>query len=93
MALLIDKDGKETVGGIVAIRNAFVEASGGKLVCLDCTMGYDHSNGANGQKLTFSGRWADDGTPFITTVTAPPGLALAPYARMVARELIEKGKG
>lgn len=93
MALVIDSDGKETVGGIVAIRNAFVEASGGKLVCLDCRMEYDHANGANGQKLTFTGRWADDGTPYETAAHVPPGLALAPYARAAARELIEKGKG
>lgn len=92
MALLIDKDGKETVGGIQAIRNAFVEASDRKLVCLDCTMQYDHSKGSNGQKLTFSGRWADDGTPFHVTEYVPPGIALAPHARAAARELIEKGK-
>lgn len=93
MALVIDSDGKETVGGIVHVRNAFVEASAGKLTCLDCRMEYDHARGANGQKLTFIGRWCDDGTPFEVIEHVPPGVALAPHARAAARELIEKGKG
>lgn len=93
MALVIDSDGKETVGGIVAIRTAFVTASDGKLVCLDCRMEYDHSHGPNGQKLTFTGRWADDGSTYTVTEFVPPGAAAGVHARMAARTLIEKGKG
>ena len=92
MALVIDKDGKETSGGIVSIRNAFVEASGGKLVCLDCTMTYDHTQAPNGQLLKFTGRWAADGSPFELSENVPPGGAAASHARAVARELVEKGK-
>jgi hypothetical protein len=92
MALVIDKDGKETYGGIVAIRNAFVEASEGKLVCLDCTMSYDHSQAPNGQLLKFSGRWVADGSTFEVSKYVPPGGAAASHARAAARELIE-GKG
>lgn len=93
MALVTDKDGKETIGGIVAIRTAFVEAGGGKLFCLDCTMGYDHSETANGQVLTFSGYWSgDQARPFHVTAYVPPGEAIAAHARAAARELIE-GKG
>lgn len=88
MALVTDSDGKETVGGIVAIRNAFKEAGGGALVCLDCTLGYDHGHGANAQVLTFSGRWAVDGTPFRAEQIVPPGEMPAPHARAAARELL-----
>jgi len=94
MAIVTDADGKETVGGIVALRNAFVEAAGGKLVCLDCSLGYDHSQAPNGQLLTFSGYWAGDRTkPFHVTEYVPPGVAAAPHARAAARELIESQQG
>lgn len=90
MALVIDKDGKETHGGIVSIRTAFVEASEGKLVCMDCTMTYDHSQAPNGQMLTFDGYWSGDQTkPFHVTAYVPPGDAAAAYARAAARELVE----
>lgn len=92
MAIVIDADGKETVGGIVAIRNAFVEASGGKLTCTDARMGYDHTHGANGQRLTFIGRWGD-GTAFEVSHYVPPHAPLAPHARAAAREIIEGRKG
>ncbi len=92
MALVEDKDGKETVGGIVALRTAFVEAGEGKLICTDARMNYDHTHGANGQKLTFSGRWKD-GTPFEVTEYVPPHAAAARHARRAARMLVKsKGK-
>jgi hypothetical protein len=91
MALVTDKDGKETVGGIVAIRTAFVEAGEGNLICLDCKMSYDHSQAPNGQILVFEGRFTD-GTAFRVTQYVPPGEATAAHARAAARELIE-GKG
>jgi hypothetical protein len=92
MAIVTEKDGTETVGGIVAIRTAFVEAGGGKLVCLDCTLGYDHSQAPNGQLLTFSGYWSGDQTkPFRITAYVPPNEAAASHARAAARELIQKG--
>jgi hypothetical protein len=91
MALLIDADGKETAGGIVAVRDAFVAAADGKLVCLDARMSYDHSQGPNAQVLEFSGRWAADGKPFaVKSDPIPPGGALAAQARALARKLIEQ---
>lgn len=91
MALVTEKDGKETAGGIAAIRDAFQSASDGKLVCLDARMSYDHGDGPDKQVLRFIGRWAVDGKPFDITDTAPAGAPLAPLARAMARELIEKG--
>lgn len=91
MAIVTEKDGKETTGGIAAIRDAFQSASDGKLVCLDARMVYDHTAGPDGQRLTFIGRWAVDGKPFVVTDACPAGAPLAPLARAMARELIEKG--
>jgi hypothetical protein len=92
MALVIEKDGKETTGGIAAIRDAFQSASDGKLVCLNARMGYDHSDGPDRQVLRFIGRWAADGKTFDIEETVPAGFPLAPYARAMARELIEAGE-
>lgn len=90
MALLIDADGKETAGGIVAIRDAFLAAADGKLVCLDARMGYDHSAEPNAQVLEFSGRWAVDGKAFaVKSDPIPAGGPLAAHARALARQLIE----
>lgn len=90
MALVANRDGSETAGGMAAIRDAFVAASEGKLVCLDATMGYDHSAGPNAQVLTFKGRYAADGREFaVTSNPILPGAALAAVARSMARKLIE----
>lgn len=88
MALVTEKDGKETIGGIAAIRDAFQTASDGKLVCLDARMDYDHSEGPDRQRLRFIGKWTADGRPFDITGTAPAGAPLAPLARAMARELL-----
>lgn len=88
MALVTERDGKETSGGIAAIRDAFQTASDGKLVCLDARMDYDHSAGPDRQRLRFIGRWAVDGKPFDVTDTCPAGAPLAPFARAMARELL-----
>lgn len=87
MALLIDADGKETVGGIMAIRDAFQDASGNKLACSKSTM--RHGIG-DSQILAFSGVWCADGRPFTVEEELPPGAPLAAHARRMARELIEK---
>lgn len=89
MAIVTERDGKETVGGIAAIRDAFVAASDGKLVCLDARMGYDHDVVRDRQMLRFIGRWAADGKPFDVIDYAPAGAPLAPLARAMAREMIE----
>jgi len=92
MAIVIDADGKETAGGIAAIRDAFVMSARGKLVVLDARMSYDHSNGANGQVLEFAGRYAADGTPFaVKSDPIPAGTPLAPHARAMARKLVGHG--
>lgn len=91
MAIVTEKDGTETVGGIVAIRDAFQAVGKGQLHCLECSMAYDHSRGPNGQALSFTGRWSD-GTPFHVTHYVPPGAQLAAHARAAARELLEQGK-
>lgn len=88
MALVTERDGKETSGGITAIRDAFQTASDGKLVCLDARMDYDHSAGPDRQRLRFIGRWAVDGRPFDVTDACPAGAPLAPFARAMARELV-----
>ena len=90
MAILIDADGKETAGGIAAIRDAFVMSAHGKLVCLDARMSYDHSTEPNAQVLEFSGRHADSGEPFnVKSDPIPAGGPLAAHARAMARKLIE----
>ncbi len=86
MAIVTEKDGKETTGGIAAIRDAFQAASDGKLVCLDARMSY---GAGDVQNLRFIGRWAVDGTPFDVSDMLPAGAPLAPHARAMARELIE----
>lgn len=94
MAVVYDRDGNATAGGMAAIRDAFVTAADGKLVCLDATMGYDHSAGPNAQVLTFKGKWADDGSPF--EVKSPPilaGLPLAQAARRLAQWLVNERAG
>jgi hypothetical protein len=89
MAVVIEKDGKETTGGIAAIRDAFQAASNGLLVCLDARMNYDHTDAPDCQVLRFIGRWAADGAPFDVCDTVAAGAPLAPHARAMARELIE----
>jgi hypothetical protein len=86
MGLEIDKDGKQTVGGIAAIRNAFQDAAQGKLACTDATLGYAEGNA---QVLTFAGHWHGDGRTFrVTSDPIPPGLPLAGAAATLARRLI-----
>ncbi len=90
MAIVTEKDGKETTGGIAAIRDAFQRASDGKLVCLDARMTYDHSDGPDRQTLRFIGRWAADGATFDVTDTVAAGAPLAPHAQAMAREMIKE---
>lgn len=85
MAVLIDADGKETIGGIAQIRDAFTTAAGGKLACSRATMGYAPGNA---QVLKFVGIWVTDGSAFSVTETCPPGAPLAPHARAAARKLL-----
>lgn len=86
MAVLIEADGKETMGGITAIRDAFQAASQGKLACNRAAMRYAQGNA---QVLEFSGVWCADGKPFkVTSDAIPAGAPLAPHARAMARELI-----
>ena len=86
MGLEIDKDGKQTSGGIAAIRNAFQDAAGGKLACTDATLGYAEGNA---QVLTFVGHWHSDGRAFrATSDPIPPGLPLADAAAALARRLV-----
>lgn len=90
MALVYDRQGGAAAGGIVQIRDAFVAASDGKLVCLDATMTYDHSAGPNAQVLRFAGRYAADGKPFkIESNPILPGAPLAAIAGALARRLLE----
>lgn len=94
MAMVYDRDGNSSAGGMAAIRDAFVAASDGKLVCLDATMGYDHSAGPNAQVLTFAGKWAADGAPFeIKSPPILPGLPLAQAAQRLARRLLDELAG
>ncbi len=85
MAMEIDKDGKQVVGGIAAVRDAFVKAGQGKLSCLQATMSYELGQY---QVLYFVGKWNSDGRPFDASTTVPPGAALAPYAEQLARDLL-----
>lgn len=88
MALLIEKDGKQTMGGIAAVRDAFVTAAGDKLAVLDARMSYGPGNT---QVLEFSGKWCADGTAFhVTSDVIPAGAALGPHAQAMARKLIEE---
>lgn len=92
MALLIDKDGTETIsGGITEIRAAFVSAGKGRLACIEATMAYEHSDGAtpNAQVLTFVGT-LDDGTPFdVTSDPLLAGRSPVAEAKRMATKLIE----
>jgi hypothetical protein len=89
MGLVIDKDGKETIGGIAAIRNAFQDAAGGKLACTDATLSYGEGNA---QVLTFAGHWHADGRTFrVTSNPILPGVPLAGVAASLARSLIQGG--
>lgn len=91
MALLVDKDGKETVGGIQQLRDAFQNAAGGKLAVSAAHLRYDHSQGANGQVLEFSGHFSADGKPFaVSSDPIPAGAPLAPVARALAISLLER---
>lgn len=86
MAVVIEADGKETTGGIAAIRDAFVTAGGGKLTCLDARMSY---RPGDVQHLEFSGHFTgNNGLPFNVQCDVPPGAPLAPHARAMARELV-----
>lgn len=90
MAVLIEPDGKETVGGITQVRDAFVTAGLGMLVCTRATMEYDHSIGTDAQVLKFIGHYAADGEPFaVVSDPVLSGGALAPAARAAARRLVE----
>lgn len=88
MALVIDSDGKEVLGGIASIRAAFQAAGGGRIACTGATMVYDHSRVADSQVLTFTGFRVADGSMFQISETVPPGGALAPYARAMAAKLL-----
>lgn len=85
MALEIDSAGKETIGGIAAVRDAFVKAAQGKLSCLEATLAYGDGDR---QVLRFVGKWNSDGRGFDRSVIAPPGAALAPHAEQCAREIL-----
>lgn len=91
MAVVIEADGKETTGGIAAIRDAFVTAGGGKLTCLDARMSY---RPGDVQHLEFSGHFSgNQGQPFKVEAEAAPGAPLAPLARAMARELVAATPG
>jgi hypothetical protein len=91
MAIVIDADGKETVGGIAAVRDAFNIVGAPALTCTDARMRY---GAGNTQILEFVGKWCVDGRPFaLISAPIPPGMPLAAQARAMARELIANGHG
>ncbi len=85
----IDDEGNEIHGGIAAIRNAFVHASGDKLTCLSATMSYGEDNA---QQFVFEGVRKADGSPFRAEVNVPAGAPAGSYVRAAARKLIEPPK-
>ena len=82
----LDDDGHEIHGGIRLIRDAFVQAAGGKLTCLEATMTYAEGNA---QMLTFSGIRRDDGSPFSASFAVPAGAPLGSYVKRAARTIID----
>lgn len=87
MAVLVDEDGTETVGGIQQIRAVFLEAGGGRLKCNRISMSYDHSVGPDHQVLEAAG--TVDGKPFeIKSDPTHPSLPLAVLARRLARKIL-----
>jgi hypothetical protein len=91
MAVVIEADGKETVGGIAAVRDAFNAVADGVLSCSECRMRYGEGNS---QILEMAGKWSADGKPFaLTSDPIPPSVPLAAHARAMARELIANGHG
>jgi hypothetical protein len=90
MAIVIEADGKETVGGIAAVRDAFNSVADGVLSCTDCRMRYAEGNS---QILELAGKWNDGKSFALTSDPIPPNMPLAAHARAMARELIANGHG
>lgn len=91
MAKLVEQDGTITgMGGIAQVRNAFVNAGRGKLVCTEGRLDYDHESAANAQVLRFVGKFAETGKPFdVASGPLPAGANLSEAAVALARSLIE----
>ena len=87
MAILIDEDGNETVGGVAQLRSVFEEVGDGRLVIQTLTLSYDHSVAPNGQVVEITG--TKDGTPFsVKTDLILPPMTPAPAVRRLARGLL-----
>ena len=87
MAILIDEDGNETVGGVEQLRSIFEQVGDGHLKCQTLTLSYDHTVAPNGQVVEITG--TKDGTPFsVKTDLILPPMTPAPALRRLARGLM-----
>lgn len=77
--------------GIAAVRDAFNAVASPAYNCTQALLGYDFAHDVQWQVLTFSGMDAD-GNPFSVTDRLRPGTDVNSAARVMAQQLLDKGK-